>query len=141
MPAKSGIRGPLPVDGVVRSGAGFLGQSHLFSSGNCQMNQPTFQPEGVPIVHRRVAANGLDLHYRMAGENDPILLLHGFPQHSLMWRRVITKLAAGHRVIAPDLRGTGGTTITPAGYDKRTMAADMEGLLSHLGIHSIDVVG
>lgn len=95
----------------------------------------------VPIAHRRVTANGLDQHYLVAGSGDPILLLHGFPQHSLMWRRLMAMLGATRRVIAPDLRGTGGTTITPAGYDKRTMAADVHALLSQLDLHPIDVVG
>jgi pimeloyl-ACP methyl ester carboxylesterase len=93
------------------------------------------------IAHRRTRANGLDLHYLEAGDGDPILLLHGFPQHSLMWRRLMAMFAPHHRVVAPDLRGAGGTTITPAGYDKRTMAADMQAFLSQLDLHSVDVVG
>jgi pimeloyl-ACP methyl ester carboxylesterase len=93
------------------------------------------------IAHRRTRANSLDQHYLIAGDGDAVLLLHGFPQHSLMWRRLMTMLADRHSVIAPDLRGTGGTTITPAGYDKRTMAADMQALLDQLDLHSVDVIG
>jgi pimeloyl-ACP methyl ester carboxylesterase len=58
------------------------------------------------IRHRKVRTNGLDLHYLVAGEGPAILLLHGFRQHSLMWRRVMAMLASNHEVIAPDLRGT-----------------------------------
>jgi pimeloyl-ACP methyl ester carboxylesterase len=109
---------------------------------NPQTTQQASAIDGTsPIKHRRAKANGLDLHYLIAGEGSPILLLHGFPQHSLMWRQVLAMLASHHSVIAPDLRGTGGTTITPAGYCKRTMAADMQDLLGQLGIKSIDVVG
>jgi pimeloyl-ACP methyl ester carboxylesterase len=104
--------------------------------------QRTTETDGSSLIrHRRAQANGLDLHYLIAGEGKPVLLLHGFPQHSLMWRRVMAGLASHRKMIAPDLRGTGGTTITPAGYDKRTMAADVRHLLGQLNIPSIDVVG
>ncbi|WGD49092.1 alpha/beta hydrolase [Bradyrhizobium sp. CB1650] len=109
-------------------------------SKSSDLQEGNFGPP-VSITHRRATANGLDHHYLVAGDGDPILLLHGFPQHSLMWRRLMTMLAAHHRVIAPDLRGAGGTTIMPGGYDKRTMAADMQALLSQLVLHPVDVVG
>lgn len=108
-------------------------------------------PEGKVVVpthpdrnsfrHRKVRVNEIDLHYLVGGEGEPVVLLHGFPQHSLMWRRVMPALAARHTVVAPDLRGTGGTTITPSGYDKRTMAADVHALVQALGFRRIDVVG
>lgn len=91
------------------------------------------------VAHRKVQANGIDLHYLVGGEGEPVVLLHGFPQHSLMWRRVTPGLIAHHTVVAPDLRGAGGTTITHSGYDKRTMAADVYALV--LAFRRIDVVG
>lgn len=82
---------------------------------------------------------GVRLHYVEAG-NGPrtIVLLHGYPQTWWEWRHVIPVFAqAGFRVIAPDYRGAGGSSKPPEGYDKRTMAADIEALLrQHLKIEA-----
>jgi pimeloyl-ACP methyl ester carboxylesterase len=48
-------------------------------------------------------ANGLRLHYLEAGEGDPILLLHGFPTSSHLYRNILPELANTHRPIALDL--------------------------------------
>ncbi len=80
---------------------------------------------------------GLRLHYVTAGHGPrTIVLIHGFPQTWFEWRRVIGLLtAAGFRVIAPDYRGAGHSWRPVAGYDKRTMAADIHTLLrDHLQI-------
>jgi pimeloyl-ACP methyl ester carboxylesterase len=81
------------------------------------------------------------LHYVSAGEGEPLVLLHGWPQSWYEWRRVLPALAAGFRVIAPDLRGLGDSSRPPGGYDKRTMAGDIWRLLEHLGIGRCCVVG
>ena len=56
------------------------------------------------VTHREVTANGVRLHYVMAGEEmaDPLVLLHGFPQSWFMWRLVLPALAASHFVVARD---------------------------------------
>ncbi len=51
--------------------------------------------------------DGLRLHYLAAGEGEPIVLLHGWPTSSLLWRNVMPTLAESHRVIALDLPGFG----------------------------------
>jgi len=79
-----------------------------------------------------VIAPGVTLHYVTAGAGDNVIvLLHGFPQTWLEWRRLIPPLvAAGYRVIAPDYRGAGHSSRPLAGYDKRTLASDVRGLVS-----------
>jgi pimeloyl-ACP methyl ester carboxylesterase len=47
--------------------------------------------------------------YLEAGQGEPVLLLHGYPQNHLCWRRQIPALARTHRVIAPDWPGFGGS--------------------------------
>lgn len=84
--------------------------------------------------------DGIRMTYRSGGGGDPLILLHGWPQHSQMWHDVGPRLAEAHRVIAPDLRGAGGTTIKGP-YDKATMASDVIGLLDHLQIEHVDLVG
>jgi pimeloyl-ACP methyl ester carboxylesterase len=77
------------------------------------------------------------IHYVTAGVGDrTIVLLHGFPQTWWEWRFIIPRLAeAGYRVIVPDYRGAGDSWKPASGYDKRTMAGDINRLLKeHLKI-------
>jgi pimeloyl-ACP methyl ester carboxylesterase len=69
-----------------------------------------------PVYYRTLAVDGLDLFYREAGpaEAPVLLLLHGFPTSSHMFRHLLPLLADRYRVIAPDLPGFGFTTSPPA---------------------------
>jgi pimeloyl-ACP methyl ester carboxylesterase len=65
------------------------------------------------VTIHRVKADGVQVFYRAAGEpNAPVvLLLHGFPSSSFMFRELIPRLASDYRVIAPDLPGFGFTEV------------------------------
>ncbi len=84
--------------------------------------------------------NGLRLYYRRAGTGEPIVLLHGFPQTSFAWRKVMPALAERYTVIAPDLRGCGVSDRPESGYDKRTVASDVYELVRQLGLGPINLV-
>ncbi|HEY1996999.1 alpha/beta hydrolase [Paraburkholderia sp.] len=75
---------------------------------------------GVPAVSvKRIEADGVDVFYREAGAKDApvVLLLHGFPSSSHMYRDLMPRLADSYRVIAPDLPGFGFTNVPAArGY-------------------------
>ncbi len=96
---------------------------------------------GPAVTHHTTAVNGLKMHHVEAGEGPPVVLLHGFPQTWFAWRNQIPALAARYRVIAPDLRGYGGTEKPAAGYDKRTMALDILELMQHLGVARAPIIG
>ncbi|MET8846678.1 alpha/beta hydrolase [Amycolatopsis sp. NPDC004625] len=85
--------------------------------------------------------NGIRMHYLRAGDGPPLFLLHGWPQTSHCWHKVLAPLAETHTVIAPDLRGYGRTDKPKTGYDKRTMAADVAALAEHLGFPKTAVAG
>ena len=75
-----------------------------------------------------------------------MLLLHGFPELSYSWRKVIPALAAaGYHVIAPDQRGYGRTTGwdegEPAQYRMANLVEDAVSLLEKLEIRAAHVVG
>ncbi len=76
----------------------------------------------------------------------PLLLLHGFPQTHVLWHRVAQRLAPHFRLVLPDLRGYGDSD-KPVGapdhgnYSKRTMAADMLGLMRRLGHEQFFLAG
>ena len=71
-------------------------------------------PEIPGVEHRYVDAGGLRVHLAEAGEGEPVLLLHGWPQHHYMWRRVIERLAPRYRLLVPDLPGHGGSAALPS---------------------------
>jgi pimeloyl-ACP methyl ester carboxylesterase len=91
-----------------------------------------------------VRLRGLDFDIRVEGDGPPVVLLHGFPQHSGSWDRVRPALvAAGHRVVLLDQRGY-SPGARPAGrrpYVLAEAAADVLALLDELGIERAHVVG
>lgn len=87
------------------------------------------------IEQRSSHVNGVRIAYKIGGEGPPVVLLHGFAQTSHMWLPLMTKLSADHTVIAPDLRGAGGSERTARGYDKKTMGREVRTLVRQLGFN------
>jgi len=85
--------------------------------------------------------NGVRLHYLIAGQGDPVVLLHGYAETSHMWLPLIAKLADQHTVIAPDLRGFGQSSAPEDGYTKAAMAQDIHALVKSLKHDRIRLVG
>jgi pimeloyl-ACP methyl ester carboxylesterase len=97
-----------------------------------------------PWTHREVTANGARFHLAEHGPEDGplVLLLHGFPEFWWSWRHQLTALGdAGMRVVAPDLRGYGGSDKPPRGYDAYTLSSDVAGMIRALGASDAYVVG
>jgi haloacetate dehalogenase len=84
----------------------------------------------------------VELAYRVVGDGPRlIVLLHGWPQTGECWRHVVEPLGQDHTVVVPDLRGYGASGLAESGYDKRSTAGDVSGLILHLGHESAVVVG
>ncbi|HEU4910477.1 MAG TPA: alpha/beta hydrolase [Actinomycetes bacterium] len=83
----------------------------------------------------------LELHVDEAGSGPPVVLLHAFPLSSAMWAAQREALAAGFRVVTPDLRGFGAS---PLGHDAPSldaMADDVAALLDRLGLERVVLGG
>jgi pimeloyl-ACP methyl ester carboxylesterase len=93
------------------------------------------------VTHRSVQARGASFHVAEAGAGEPLVLLHGWPQHWWAWRKVVPLLAPHARLIMPDLRGFGWSDAPPGRYDKRSMADDVLVLLDRLGLQRVRIVG
>ena len=93
------------------------------------------------VEHRFVDVGGLHVHVAEAGAGEPVLMLHGWPQHWYMWRRIVPLLAPHHRLIMPDMRGFGWTSVPSGGYDKETLATDAIRLLDALGLERVRLMG
>src|SRR5882724_10502671 len=87
-------------------------------------------------------ANGITLNYVRGGAGPTLVLLHGYPQSWYMWRKVLSALAEHFTVIAPDLRGSGGSDAPTDGYGKSILAEDVHQLLVGLDLaDEVSVVG
>lgn len=84
---------------------------------------------------------GIKLAFEDAGVGAPVILLHGFPFNRSMWREQIIALAPTNRVIAPDLRGHGGSGVSNEPATMEEMAADVVALMDELGVVAPVVAG
>lgn len=86
------------------------------------------------FTEQRAQVGDVAINYVRGGRGPTVVLLHGYPQSWRMWRGLLPELAASYQVVAPDLRGFGDSDAPPGGYDKKTVAADLHGLLAGLGL-------
>jgi 3-oxoadipate enol-lactonase len=77
---------------------------------------------------------GIELAYTDAGRGPAVMLLHGFPLDRSMWREQVERLSERFRVIAPDFRGHGGSTVVRGGATMEEMAEDTVALLDELNV-------
>ncbi|MCI0400622.1 MAG: alpha/beta hydrolase [Gammaproteobacteria bacterium] len=90
-------------------------------------------------VHKTVVVNGLEIFYREGGPSDAptILLLHGFPTSSHMFRNLISALADRYHLVAPDYPGFGNSaqpSMKSFEYSFDSLATLMEGFVAELGL-------
>lgn len=81
------------------------------------------------------------LYFREYGSGPPLLLVHGLMVTGEMFKPVIERLAARHRLIVPDLRGHGQSRGFPPPYTAAQLALDLSRLLDHLHIDSTAALG
>ena len=101
----------------------------------------SFEIDNVTFSHHMASVNGIQIHYVIGGQGDPIVLLHGWPQTWYEWRHVMPALAKNYTVIAPDLRGLGDSSKPTTGYDGKTVAEDIHQLVAQLGFKDSFLVG
>ena len=98
-------------------------------------------PEAPGFTHMMVQTPGLRTHVATIGEGDPVVMLHGFPEHWWQWREIAPAIAAhGYRVICPDLRGSGWTEAADPGFGPDSQLDDLEAVLDAIGITRAHVV-
>jgi haloacetate dehalogenase len=94
----------------------------------------------------QVEVSGNTIFIRRYGKGPPILMVHGFPRTSLMWRFLAPKLAENHTVICVDLRaygrnGTPSSTPDHFPYSKRAMANELVEVMATLGFSTFTLIG
>ena len=95
---------------------------------------------------RRIATSGAEVNLVIGGSGPPLLLVHGYPQTHVMWRKIAPRLAGEFTLVIPDLRGYGDSSKPPAGpdfaaYSKRALAQDQVETMTALGFDRFCVAG
>jgi len=106
-----------------------------------QSSDPAVEALGSEFTSRSAQVNGVTLHYVRGGTGPAVILIHGFPQDWFEYHAIMPRLAKQFTVIAVDLRGVGGSTATPGGYDAANMAEDIHQLTSTLKLERPYIVG
>jgi pimeloyl-ACP methyl ester carboxylesterase len=101
----------------------------------------SFDIDNMTFSHHTASVNGIQMHYVIGGQGNPVVLLHGWPQTWYEWRHVMPALAKNYTVIVPDLRGLGDSSKPVDGYDGNTTAEDIHQLVIQLGFNNIFLVG
>jgi haloacetate dehalogenase len=92
-----------------------------------------------------VQTSGTSINVVVGGNGPPVLLLHGYPQTHVEWRKIAPELAKDHTLVIPDLRGYGDSGKPPDGdnhinYSKRAMALDQIQVMEKLGFRQFAMV-
>jgi haloacetate dehalogenase len=100
----------------------------------------------IPFETSEVKVSGNKIFVRRYGKGPAILMVHGFPRTSLMWRFLAPKLAKNHTVICVDLRAYGQSgapesTDDHFPYSKRAMAKELVEVMSQLGFAAFTLIG
>ena len=134
--------GALLVIGLVRPGTTPVGESSPTGPGSVAgaPNLPSGFTDTFTDRYVDIGA-GVRLHAVVGGHGQPLLLIHGWPGSWYYWRQVMPALARDFEVIAVDQRGIGLSDKPENGYDTRTLANDMTGLMDALGHQQFAVVG
>ena len=98
------------------------------------------QPFPAGFRTQEIATNGATIHVRVGGKGPAVVLLHGYGETGDMWAPLAAELVRDHTVIVPDLRGIGLSSHPASGYDKKTQAGDVAGVLDTLKIDKTDLV-
>ena len=87
-----------------------------------------------------IETNGTTIHVRVGGSGPAVVLLHGYGETGDMWAPMAADLARDHTVVVPDLRGLGLSSKPRDGFDKKTQAGDVAGVLDALKIKQVQLV-
>ena len=89
---------------------------------------------------QNIETHGATIHTRIGGHGPAVVVLHGFGLTGDSWAPLAHALYESHTVIVPDLRGFGLSSKPEGGYDKKSQAGDIAGVLHALGIDKTALV-
>jgi haloacetate dehalogenase len=134
--------------GFTAASLGALTRGSFTETARAQSNGLTGQSsgDGNAFETSEIQVSGNTIFVRRYGSGPPILMVHGFPRTSLMWRSLAPRLAESHTVICVDLRAYGRSGIPPSNeghfpYSKRAMAKELVEVMDRLGFPMFTLIG
>lgn len=103
-------------------------------------SEPPPMPAAPGFHHQFVDIPGLRAHVATTGDGEPIVMLHGLPEHWWQWRRIAAGLGREYRVICPDLRGFGWSRAAAPGMGRLTQMDDLVALMDALDLERVRLV-
>ncbi len=118
--------------------------SLLVALGSASCSSPTSQQQPQADPTRQVNNNGVRISYRVYGQGQPLVLIHGWSNEGRYWEEFgyISKLSPEYQLIVPDLRGHGKSD-TPAdrNFSDEAFASDVRAMMDDIGIDSAHIFG
>lgn len=94
------------------------------------------------MQEKRISEQGLSLSYRVTGNGEPVVLLHGFGEDSKIWDSLIPGLEKSYRLIIPDISGSGQSTRDDySGVSMDSIAEEVNTILEKEGVESCSMIG
>lgn len=115
-------------------------ESHPTPDDEATAVSPPEMPSVPGFDHRFVETPGLTTHVAIVGEGEPLVMLHGLPEHWWQWRTIGPELGRHYQVLCPDLRGFGWTRADGPGMDRLTQMHDLLAVLDALGLDRVRLV-
>lgn len=146
MTDKTNIERRTFVRAITAASGAALSQAFLSRRAVAQSVDDVRTPDSDHFETAEIKTDDNTIFMRRYGNGSPLLMVHGFPRTSLMWRHVAPHLASNHTVICADLRGYGRSGV-PAStqdhypYTKRAMANELVAVMGKLGFAKFDLVG
>jgi len=109
-------------------------------TGSHKLKDPVISEE-LTIPQKAVEVLGSRMTYLELGEGDPVVFVHGNPTSSYLWRNVMPYVAGGHRAIAIDLIGMGGSAKPDIAYSFEDHYRYFAAFIDALGIEKVTLVG
>jgi pimeloyl-ACP methyl ester carboxylesterase len=142
-------RGAMKVAGAAITAAAFptAGVALAQSTGRDAAVPPSLErrdarisENSIGLTHKRATTNGITLHYVTVGRGPAVLCMHGWPQNHREFSPVMKRLSDRYTFIAPDLRGFADSDKPYDGYEPKTIATDMLGLIEAEGARRFHIL-
>ena len=117
------------------------GLRSVFEGWNSEDSKPESSAYDGFDTEGKVSTNGLEIYYRIFGQGEPLLLIHGFNLTGRMWEPYIETFGSKYQLIIPDMRGHGQSTNPKGEFTHRHSAQDMLALLDELAIDQCRAMG
>lgn len=114
----------------------------VFAAGQDALKLPSpVIPEELTVAPKSVDVLGSRMTYLEMGEGDPVLFIHGNPTSSYLWRNVMPYVTKGHRAVAIDLIGMGGSGKPDIAYTFENHYRYLSEFIHNLGLKKVSLVG